>query len=153
MVIIFRDCKYVIVHYSNFTLLQFWNVNPNRLTYSYFRKGYQLVIECSTERDYEKKQLREIMKNSIFLFFSNIETIFSEMPVFSSDQIKCLTDTRKKTTEGYAMLLCHNNKNITAHFANRLPLKNVFRLTMDEILILHDLIPWNWPLKLCLYLR
>ena len=94
MVIIFRDCKYVIVHYSNFTLLQFWNVNPNRLTYSYFRKGYQLVIECSTERDYEKKQLREIMKNSIFLFFSNIETIFSEMPVFSSDQIKCLMHTR-----------------------------------------------------------
>ena len=94
MVIIFRDCKYVIVHYSNFTLLQFWNVNPNRLTYSYFRKGYQLVIECSTERDYEKKQLREIMKNSIFLFFSNIETIFSETPVFSSDQIKCLMHTR-----------------------------------------------------------
>ena len=116
LVIIFRDCKYVIVHYSNFTLLQFWNVNPNRLTYSYFRKGYQLVIECSTERDYEKKQLREIMKNSIFLFFSNIETIFSEMPVFSSDQIKCLMHTRhllsdwhkEKTTEGYAMLLCHS---------------------------------------------
>ena len=52
------------------------------------------MIECSTERDYEKKQLREIMKNSIFLFFSNIETIFSEMPVFNSDHIKCLMHTR-----------------------------------------------------------
>lgn len=52
------------------------------------------MIECSTERDYENKQLREITKNSIFLFFSNIETIFSEMPVFSSDQMKCLMHTR-----------------------------------------------------------
>ena len=52
------------------------------------------MIECSAERDFEKKQLREIMKNSIFLFFSNIETICSEMPVFSSDQIKCLMHTR-----------------------------------------------------------
>ena len=51
------------------------------------------MIECSTERDYEKKRLREIMKNSIFLFFSNIETICCDMPVFSSDQIKCLMHT------------------------------------------------------------
>ena len=28
----------------------------------------------------------------------------------------------------------------------------VFRLAMDEISILHDLICCNWPVKLCLYL-
>ena len=52
MVIIFRDCKYVIVHYSNFTLLQFWNVNPNRLTYSYFSKDIYFLT------DTRKKQQR-----------------------------------------------------------------------------------------------
>ena len=131
MVIIFRDCKYVIVHYSNFTLLQFWHVNPNRLTYSYFRNGYQLVIECSTERDYEKKQLRRIMKNSIFLFFSNIETIFSEMPVFSSDQIKCLMHTghllshwhKEKKQRG--MLCCYATRHFTMKMICAVPENNI----------------------------
>ena len=55
------------------------------------------------------------MKNSIILIFGNTVKIFSEMLAFSSDQIKCLMRTRhllsdwhkEKTTEGYAMLLCH----------------------------------------------
>ena len=75
-------------------------------------------------------------------------------PIAKELQALDYTQMREKFQEEHRVKFRYAtlHKNITAHLANRLPLKNVFRLAVDEISILHDLIPCNWPVALCLYL-